>query len=140
MDFELSPRVIELRDRVRAFMDEHVYPNEAEALRALDEEVTVDSGLAYPEILVEIRDRARSEGLWNLFMPDEEHGAGPDQLGVRRPLRGDGPEPGDRPDGLQLLRPRHRQHGDPRRARHAGAAGRGGSSRCSTARSAPASR
>ena len=32
MDFELSPRVSELRDRIRAFMDEHVYPNEAEAL------------------------------------------------------------------------------------------------------------
>jgi len=76
MDFELSPRVIELRDRVREFMDEHVYPNEAEALRALDEEVTVTSGLAYPDILVEIRDRARSEGLWNLFMPDEEVGVG----------------------------------------------------------------
>ena len=57
-------------------MDEHVYPDEAEALRALDEEVTVDSGRAYPEILVEIRERAKAEGLWNLFMPDEEHGAG----------------------------------------------------------------
>ena len=44
MDFELSPRVSELRDRVRAFMDEHVYPNEAEALRALDEEVTSSPG------------------------------------------------------------------------------------------------
>src|SRR3954468_12119180 len=76
MDFDLSPRVIELRDRITEFMDEHVYPHEAEALRALDEEVTVASGRAYPEILVEIRDRARSEGLWNLFMPDEEHGAG----------------------------------------------------------------
>ena len=76
MDFDLSPRVTELRDRVRAFMDEHVYPVEVEALRALDAEVTVDSGRAYPEILVEIRERARSEGLWNLFMPDDEHGAG----------------------------------------------------------------
>ena len=60
MDFDLSPRVTELRDRVRAFMDEHVYPHEAEALRALDAEVTVDSDRAYPEILVEIRERARS--------------------------------------------------------------------------------
>ena len=41
MDFDLSPRVIELRDRIRAFMDEHVYPNEAEALQALDDEVTM---------------------------------------------------------------------------------------------------
>jgi acyl-CoA dehydrogenase len=76
MDFDLSPRVMELRDRIRAFMDEHVYPNEAEALRALDEEVTQETGVAYPRILVEIRERARSEGLWNLFMPDDEHGAG----------------------------------------------------------------
>src|SRR5262245_47607948 len=57
-------------------MAEHVYPSEAEALRALDEEVTVDSGRAYPEILVEIRERAKAEGLWNLFMPDSEHGVG----------------------------------------------------------------
>ena len=70
MDFELSPRVVELRDRVRAFLDEHVYPVEAEALRALDEEVTVDSGRAYPELLVEIRERARDAGLWNLFMAE----------------------------------------------------------------------
>ena len=76
MDFDLSPRVTELRDRVREFMAEHVYPVEAEALRALDAEVTVDSGRAYPQILVEIRERARSEGLWNLFMADEQHGAG----------------------------------------------------------------
>ena len=76
MDFDLSPRVIELRDRIREFMGEHVYPNEAEALRALDEEVTVESGRAYPEILVEIRERAKAEGLWNLFMPDDEHGVG----------------------------------------------------------------
>jgi acyl-CoA dehydrogenase len=74
MDFELSPQVEELRDRVRAFMDEHVYPNEAEALRALDDEVR--PGVAYPRILVEIRERAKADGLWNLFMPDERYGAG----------------------------------------------------------------
>ena len=62
MDFELSPRVIELRDRITEFMDEHVYPHEAEALRALDEEVTVESGRAYPEILVEIRERRPPRG------------------------------------------------------------------------------
>ena len=76
MDFELSPRVAELRDRIRKFMEAEVYPVEAEALAALDDEVTVESGRAYPEILVEIRERARADGLWNLFMPDEEHGAG----------------------------------------------------------------
>jgi acyl-CoA dehydrogenase len=74
MDFSLSPRVEELRDRVRAFLDEHVYPVELEGMRALDREV--GPGTPYPEILIEIRQRARSEGLWNLFMPDERYGAG----------------------------------------------------------------
>ena len=74
MDFDLSPRTIELRDRIRGFLDEHVFPVEIEAMRALDEEVA--PGVPYPEILVEIRDRARGDGLWNLFMPDERYGAG----------------------------------------------------------------
>jgi acyl-CoA dehydrogenase len=74
MDFELSPQVEELRDRVRAFMDEYVFPAELEAMRALDDEV--GPGTPYPEVVVEIRERARAEGLWNLFMPDERYGAG----------------------------------------------------------------
>jgi acyl-CoA dehydrogenase len=74
VDFNPSPRVEELRGRIRGFLDEHVYPIELEALRALDDEVR--PGVPYPEILVEIRDRARGEGLWNLFMPDERYGPG----------------------------------------------------------------
>jgi acyl-CoA dehydrogenase len=74
VDFELSARVEELRERIRAFLDEHVYPVEMEALKALDAEV--GPGVPYPAILVEIRERAKAEGLWNLFMPDSEHGAG----------------------------------------------------------------
>jgi acyl-CoA dehydrogenase len=74
MDFGLSPRVEELRDRVRAFMHEQVYPVEVEALRALDREVR--PGVPYPAVLIEVRERARAEGLWNLFMPDERYGAG----------------------------------------------------------------
>ncbi|MDP9134357.1 MAG: acyl-CoA dehydrogenase family protein [Actinomycetota bacterium] len=74
MDFAPSERVAELRDRVRAFMAEHVMPVEDEAMRALDDEV--GPGVAYPSILVELRERAKGEGLWNLFMPDEDHGPG----------------------------------------------------------------
>ena len=74
MDFSPSPRVEELRGRIDAFLDEHLYPVELEALRALDEEV--GPGVPYPAILVELRERAKAEGLWNLFMPDDEHGAG----------------------------------------------------------------
>src|SRR5215212_7573251 len=74
MDFTPSDRVLRLRERVEGFLDEHYYPVELEVLDALDKEVT--AGVPYPQILVEIRERARGEGLWNLFMPDEEHGAG----------------------------------------------------------------
>jgi acyl-CoA dehydrogenase len=74
VDFNLSPEVSSLLERIEAFMDEHVYPVELEAMQALDQEV--GAGTPYPEILVEIRARARQEGLWNLFMPDERYGAG----------------------------------------------------------------
>ncbi len=74
MDFSMGPTVTELRDRIRSFMEENLYPVEAEAMQALDDEV--QAGVPYPEILVEIRAKAREEGLWNLFMPNEEHGAG----------------------------------------------------------------
>jgi acyl-CoA dehydrogenase len=74
MDFSPSPQVTELLERIRSFMDEQVYPNEREAAEALDDEV--GPGVAYPAIIREIRERARSEGLWNLFMPDERYGPG----------------------------------------------------------------
>jgi acyl-CoA dehydrogenase len=74
MDFKPSPQVEELLGRVRAFMEEHVYPVEAEVMQALDDEVK--PGVPYPAVLVEIRERAKAEGLWNLFLPGEEFGAG----------------------------------------------------------------
>jgi acyl-CoA dehydrogenase len=74
MDFAPSERIEKLRGRVTEFCEEHVYPIEAEALRALDAEVA--PGVAYPKILIELRERAKAEGLWNLFMPNDEHGAG----------------------------------------------------------------
>jgi acyl-CoA dehydrogenase len=74
MDFALSPEVETLRERIRGFCEEHVYPNELEGALALDAEVK--PGVAYPEIIKEIRAKAREEGLWNLFLPDEQHGPG----------------------------------------------------------------
>ena len=74
MDFSPSPRVEELRGRIRDFMDEHVYPVEREVMEALDEEV--QAGVAYPRILVDMREKAKGEGLWNLFLPGEDHGPG----------------------------------------------------------------
>jgi acyl-CoA dehydrogenase len=74
MDFSPSDRVAGLLERIRAFQDEHVYPVESDAIRALDDEVR--PGVPYPELIVELRERAKSEGLWNLFLPDERYGAG----------------------------------------------------------------
>lgn len=56
MDFDLSPRVIDLRDRVRAFIDSEVLPVELEAMKALDDEVRPGAGVAYPVIIRELRE------------------------------------------------------------------------------------
>jgi acyl-CoA dehydrogenase len=74
MDFKPSPQVETLRERILDFMDEHIYPQEREIMEALDAEVA--PGVPYPAILVDVRERARSEGLWNLFMPEERFGPG----------------------------------------------------------------
>jgi acyl-CoA dehydrogenase len=74
MDFNPSPEVAELRERVLDFMDEQIYPQERELMEALDAEVK--PGVPYPQNLVEVREKAKGAGLWNLFMPDERFGPG----------------------------------------------------------------
>jgi acyl-CoA dehydrogenase len=74
MDFEPTDRCKALLERLREFMDAHVYPVEREVERALDDEV--DEHTAYPAILVDLRSRAKAEGLWNLFLPNGEFGPG----------------------------------------------------------------
>jgi acyl-CoA dehydrogenase len=73
MDFDFSPRVSELSQRVAAFMAEHIYPNEAAYFEYLDQG---DSRWVIPPVMEEIKARAREAGLWNLFLPESEHGAG----------------------------------------------------------------
>jgi len=73
MDFAYSAKVEGLRERLLAFMDRHVYPNERvpeEQLAAMGEPH------GHPPIVDELKERARAEGLWNLFLPDAAHGAG----------------------------------------------------------------
>jgi acyl-CoA dehydrogenase len=76
MDFNPTPQVETLLERIKEFNEEHIFPVEMDLLRALDEEVTVQTPRAYPDSLVELRERAKSEGLWNLFMPDQRYGPG----------------------------------------------------------------
>jgi acyl-CoA dehydrogenase len=74
MDFNPSPEVAQLRERVLDFMDAEIYPQEREIMEALDAEV--GPGVPYPQNLAAVREKAREEGLWNLFMPDERFGPG----------------------------------------------------------------
>jgi acyl-CoA dehydrogenase len=71
MDFELSLRAKDYRQRLTAFMEEQVYPNEQ---RFLDE-VQRDRWTA-PHVIEELKAKARTDGLWNLFLPEDENGAG----------------------------------------------------------------
>jgi len=71
MDFELSVRTKELQKRLQAFMDDHIYPNE----HRFDEDVE-RARWKPARIVEELKSKARDAGLWNLFLPEDEHGAG----------------------------------------------------------------
>jgi len=76
MDFDYSPKVRDLQKRLSAFMDEHIYPNEA----VFDEEVAANRAKGNPwvptVIIEQLKEKARAAGLWNLFLPESERGAG----------------------------------------------------------------
>jgi acyl-CoA dehydrogenase len=73
MDFEPSQRCSDFKERLTAFMDEHVYPAEP-----IYQEEMIESGNPHhqPAVMEELKVSAREAGLWNMFLPDEEHGAG----------------------------------------------------------------
>lgn len=78
MDFRYDERTEELRERLTAFMDQHVYPAEPVAARQHRESPTP---WARPAVMAELKAEARAQGLWNLFFVDQhslpgEHGAG----------------------------------------------------------------
>ncbi len=71
MDFEFSEKVKEFERRVRAFLEEHIYPNE----QRYQEEIGRDRWKP-SRLIEELKPKARAAGLWNLFLPDKEYGAG----------------------------------------------------------------
>ena len=73
MDFAYSQKVEDYRSRLLDFMGSHVYPAE-ETYRAQME--TAGDPHHHPDIIEDLKKEARSRGLWNLFLPDEEDGAG----------------------------------------------------------------
>ncbi len=73
VDFEFSPRAQELRERLLEFMDDHVHPAEPVWREQLAESGTP---FFHAPVVEELKTEARSRGLWNLFLPDAEYGAG----------------------------------------------------------------
>jgi len=71
MNFSYSARVEELRGQLLAFMDEHIYPNES-----LYQQQVAAGGFGPVPVVEELKKKARAAGLWNLFLPESEYGAG----------------------------------------------------------------
>ncbi|MFF2509418.1 acyl-CoA dehydrogenase family protein [Streptomyces sp. NPDC058067] len=73
MDFAFDARTEELRAKLLAFMDEYVYPAEAVAH---EQRAELASPWDTPAVVEELKAEARRQGLWNLFLPDAQYGAG----------------------------------------------------------------
>ena len=74
MNMNLRPEAQELLERVSNFLESEVAPNEAK----FHEQIKTDENRwnYFPEIVEELKDKAKSQGLWNLFLPESEFGAG----------------------------------------------------------------
>ncbi|MEK3800043.1 acyl-CoA dehydrogenase [Peribacillus sp. FSL H8-0477] len=74
MDFLYSEKTLKLREKLEQFMNEHVYPNEKTYLDQLNQGDSRWNSI--PPIMSELTERAKKAGLWNLFLPESEYGAG----------------------------------------------------------------
>jgi acyl-CoA dehydrogenase len=72
MEFEFTPKVKDLQKRLTAFMEEHIYPSES---KYKEHGEGPDRWKPVP-VIEELKPKARAAGLWNLFLPASEHGAG----------------------------------------------------------------
>jgi len=72
--FSYSDKVVKLQKELTSFMEEHIYPNERLYEQQLNEQPSRWS--AVPPIMEELKEKAKQAGLWNLFLPDSEYGAG----------------------------------------------------------------
>src|SRR5438045_9526312 len=71
MHFEFSDKVKDLQKRLTAFIDEHIYPNEKRFYQEIEK-----NRWAPTRVIEELKPKARGAGLWNLFLPHDEYGAG----------------------------------------------------------------
>ncbi len=73
MNFDYSGKVKELQKKLSDFMEEYIYPNEKVYAEQIDKH---DRFSKIPPIMEELKERAKQAGLWNLFLPESEYGAG----------------------------------------------------------------
>ena len=76
MDFEHSPKVQDLQDRVKAFMVEHVYPAEPRFANEMNAFRAAGNPWQEPQVMEDLKSKAKTAGLWNLFLPESPLGAG----------------------------------------------------------------
>jgi acyl-CoA dehydrogenase len=76
VDFDYSEKVQRLRSELTGFMEEHVYPNERTFAEQLADATARGERWSIPPVWEELKAKARAAGLWNLFLPDSEYGAG----------------------------------------------------------------
>ena len=72
MVFEFSSTSAELQEKLKTFMDKHIYPNEEEYFRQVNQGDRWD----VVPLIETLKQKAKAENLWNLFLPESEYGAG----------------------------------------------------------------
>ena len=76
MDFSYSPRTVELQARLQAFMAEHILPAEPRYFAEIEANTAAGRRWTPLQLIEDLKAKARAAGLWNLFLPDSERGAG----------------------------------------------------------------
>ena len=76
MDFSHSPKVVDLQKRMHTFFDAHIFPNEHRFHDDVEANTKAGKRWTPTAIIEELKPKARVAGLWNLFAPNSEHGAG----------------------------------------------------------------
>ena len=109
MDFAYTDKVQKLQAQVSAFMEQHVYPNEARFFAEIEDNRRKGNPWVPTRVIEELKPVARAQGLWNLWRP-KDHGGTLDEPRIRTAVRDHGPG-SLRARGVQLLGAGHRQHG-----------------------------
>ena len=80
MDFSYSPKVVDLQQRMHAFFDEHIYPHEHRFHEDVEANTKLGKRWTPTAIIEELKPKAKTAGLWNLFAPNPKFGAGLNNL------------------------------------------------------------